>query len=217
MDKGQKQLLDTYLRKRDITQSQGDSWRYKYRIYETIYMLKNEMYDKVDPNKLDGSDITEILIKEPTLISLLKHYLKKLNVTKVKELLTVRPEFIQYMQQNARSPLLKLNEHSIYKLLLAQPSLIKSLVPEQIMHLMTPHAIEILTAHPETIDDLMMHVRRFDSEDLAIVLIKQPELAERLKPFMNKIDKVTAKMLAMNVPELKPYMDNIKRDNVTLE
>jgi hypothetical protein len=217
MDKGQKQLLDTYLRKRDITQSQGDNWRYKYRLYETIYMLKNEMYDKVDPNKLDGSDITEILIKEPSLISVLKYYLKKLNVSRVKELLQVHPEFIQYMQQNARSPLLKLNEHSIYKLLLAQPTLIKSLTPEQIMHLMTPHVIEILTAHPETLDDLMMHVRRFDSEDLAIVLIKQPELAEKLKPFMNKIDKVTAKMLAMNVPELKPYMDSIKRDNVTLE
>jgi hypothetical protein len=213
MDKPQKQLLDTYLRKRDIARSQGDSWRYKFQNYEIIYMLKNQMYDKVDPNKLDGSDITEILKTDPTLISELKYYLKKLNVSRVKELLGVRPEFVQYMQQN----LLKLNEHSIYKLLLAQPSLIKSLTQEQIMHLMTPHTIEILSAHPETVDDLMMHVRRFDGEDLAIVLIKQPQLAEKLKPFMNKIDKVTAKMLAMNVPELKPYMDNIKRDNVTLE
>ena len=176
-------------------------------------MLKNEMYDKVDPNKIDGTDIVEILIKEPSLISVLKYYLKKLNVSRVKELLDVRPEFVPYMKEN----LLKLNEHSIYKLLLAQPSLIKSLTSEQIMHLMTPHTIEILSAHPETIDDLMMHVRHFDGEDLAVVLIKQPQLAEKFKPFMSKIDKVTAKMLAMHVPELKPYMDNIKRDNVTLE
>jgi hypothetical protein len=217
MDKGQKQLLDTYLRKRDIANGQGNDWHHRFQIYEVIYMLKNEMYDKVNPNKIDGSDMVEILIKEPSLISLFKHYLKNLNISRIKDLLQVHPEFVQYMPQNARSPLLKLNEHSIYKLLLAQPILIKSLTPEQIMHLMTPHVIEILTAHPETLDDLMMHVRRFDSEDLAIVLIKRPELAEKLKPYMNKIDKVTAKMLAMNVPELKPYMDNIKRDNVTLE
>ena len=213
MDRAQKQLMDTYLRKREIASTQGDSWRYKFQIYEIIHMLKNEMYDKVDPNKLDGSDLTEILIKEPSLISVLKYYLKKLNVGRVKELLTVRPEFVQYLQQN----LSKLNEHSMYKLLLAQPSLIKSLTPEQIMHLMTPHTIEILSAHPEIVDDLMMHVRHFDGEDLAVVLIKQPQLAEKFKPFMSKIDKVTAKMLAMHVPELKPYMDNIKRDNVTLE
>jgi hypothetical protein len=213
MDKGQKQLLDTYLRKREIANSQSNNWHHKFQNYEVIYMLKNEMYDKVDPNKIDGADLTEILINEPSLISVLKHYLNKLNIGRTKELLTHRPEFVQYMQTN----LSKLNEHSIYKLLLEQPSLIKSLTPEQIMHLMTPHTIEILSAHPETIDDLMMHVRRFDGEDLAIVLIKQPQLAEKLKPFMPKIDKVTAKMLAMHVPELKPYMDNIKRNNVTLE
>lgn len=217
MDKTQKQLLDTYFRKRDIANGQGNNWHHRFQIYEVIYMLKNEMYDKVNPNKLDGTDIVEILIKEPSLISVLKHYLKNLNISRVKDLLAVRPEYVQYFPQNARSPLLKLNEHSIYKLLLAQPSLIKSLIPEQIMHLMTPHVIEILAAHPETLDDLMMHVRRFDSEDLAIVLVKQPSLAERLKPFMSKIDKNTAKVLSMNVPELKPYMDNIKRDNVTLE
>lgn len=75
MNKSQRQLTDTYFRKRKIAGDQNILSRYKN--YEFNYLMKNI---PININKFSSHDIPYILKDQPSLISYFKDRLDELKV-----------------------------------------------------------------------------------------------------------------------------------------
>lgn len=145
MDKRQKELIDTYLRKRDIAGKGSNS--YGHKKYEIAYLIMNDMYDisrirfvirfiipsliisqpklvgKFDLSKLNDIEIMEILFAHHYLIDYFKPYLFKINdgddIANVISTLSEYDDLIKYFD------LSKLTNENINQILKYTPTLAK--------------------------------------------------------------------------------------------
>jgi len=147
MDKTQRQLIDTYFRKRNIARKQN--YKYNYTDYELIYVVNNNLsinqlsvsdiaslliirpslvdkLDKSDLNKLDNDYIQWILQHQPSLIDKLD--LSKLEGNNMSMILIKQPQLVD------KFDLSKLNGYDILKILLPQPKLVHHLKSLEIFH-----------------------------------------------------------------------------------
>ena len=94
MDKAQKSLVDTYLRKRKIAIEQPNVFRtYLYRDYEIAYLIINDMYDI---SNIQRANIVSLILHQPKVIT--KFDLSKLNYIEIMEILFEHHNLIDYFK-----------------------------------------------------------------------------------------------------------------------
>jgi len=98
MDKGQKQLLDTYFRKRQI--AMRESLEYELRIWELSYMANHDMIKPGMALHLDDSQTAAILMRSPQAAPALTEYINDLNYNSMlsMEVIVRHPELIKYFE-----------------------------------------------------------------------------------------------------------------------
>ena len=92
IDKAQKQLIDSYFRKRVIADPQG--YDYRFKSYEKIYMLKTGVveFDKIRKS-LTGGDVSSIITDMPELrANLTKDEYRKMDDSDKANVFIKRPE-----------------------------------------------------------------------------------------------------------------------------
>jgi len=124
MDKVQKQLLDSYFRKREI--ATGD---YSYGMfgesggimpYELLELISS---NRVNPKKVSGNNISELLKYDPKLYNNEKFipYLEKMSLANISNLIQHRPEFIDIIDERYID---RLQSDSISLIIQKNPNLI---------------------------------------------------------------------------------------------
>ena len=86
MDKVQKQLIDTYFRKRNIANNQDT--QYEFESYEILYFINNNI--PFDLSTLSSNTIAGILVKQPSLIN--EFDLSKLSYYQITFILKHQPQ-----------------------------------------------------------------------------------------------------------------------------
>jgi hypothetical protein len=96
MDKSQKQLVDTYFRKRQI--AMRESYDYVLRTWELAYMANNNMIIPGMGLHLDDSQTAALLMKSPQAAPALTDYIDDLNFNSMltMEVLVRQPSLIKY-------------------------------------------------------------------------------------------------------------------------
>lgn len=181
MDKAQRQLIDTYFRKRAIAAETEDD-EYELTVYELIYLLEN---NKVGVNDLKDSEISIILIKRPDLFEKIasEKNINELKFRHIFEIMIARPELIDrfdFEKINNYHSFHSENGERLVKLLISHPELIDRF-PTNIFSDST--VIELITNQPKFINRF---INRFESEKWNVASIIKilrtfPELIDKFK------------------------------------
>jgi hypothetical protein len=196
MDKAQKQLVDTYFRKRAMATEQGSGMH--FHPYEINYELKTgakdinnlprktlvsmlinfpQWFDKVErPNILNDFELGVLLSAQPQLIDKFKpERIHVLGDTPIAIILSKQPQLVD------RFDLSVLDHKDIADILSNQPSLYDKLGSNKFDHI---DIAKVLEKQPSLADKFNLDL--LDHLDLIMILNDQPELRDKLKPYMYK-------------------------------
>ena len=152
MNKKQKQLIDTYFRKREI--AVGVSF-VDFEQYENVFLMmqgKKPIIGEISDNALD-------LIMNPHNINNLKHHINELSGYDVSKILIYHPFLIDDL------PIETLNQYDISYILNNQPSLVHKLPVET---LNSYNVSRILLTNSSLVDDLPLE--NMDNDDIRYLL-----------------------------------------------
>jgi len=173
MDKSQKQLVDTYFRKRGIANVQNTS--YEFEAYEILYLINNKI--PFDFSSLKAGTIADILVKQPSLVNKLD--LSKISYEesnsfdttyKINYILKYQPQLIDYIDISG------FDGYHIADLLIIQPLLIDKV---DLSILNDENITDILKEQPKLINRLDLSI--LDDKHISEILKEQPQLAPYFK------------------------------------
>lgn len=143
MDKVQKQLIDTYIRKRGIANVQNI--QYEFETYEILYLINNNI--PFDLSTLRAGTIAGILVKQPSLVNKLDlsklSYEKNNSVDRIYSIIYIlkhQPQLFNYFDIS------NFDGYNIAELLIAQPLLIDKV---DISILNDENIVDILKQQPK--------------------------------------------------------------------
>ena len=211
MDKRQKQLIDTYIRKRTIASAQSD--RYTRTLKELQYMQSNgynlgEISHNesvlLDPSLYDQNDyygttsLTTLLSQIPELIA--KTDISKLNAYNRELIILKQPQYFDAVNANDFTP------HHIYAMILAHPSLVSKFTKEQLDSIEYYYIPMLLIAHPELL-------QYFDSNKIEgyrkiDIIAARPELLEKMD--LSNVSPYYIAQLISKSPQFYDHFSNVK-------
>ena len=228
IDKAQKQLIDSYFRKRVIADPQG--YDYRFKSYEKIYMLKTGVveFDKIRKS-LTGGDVSSIITDMPELrANLTKDEYRKMDDSDKANVFIKRPELAD--DENIMSLLFSnifIKEHVM------SGAVILSVLQHQPKFTRTKYFKEALEAriskfHPESISELLIkqpalaHEQNFlpilntlPPEYVVATLSKRPELADKFN--LKKLGTRDAIEMLVAQPQLADRLNLSKINKNDLE
>lgn len=156
MDKTQRGLVDTYIRKREIATGDNSYGMYGERgginPYELLYIINNNI---VNPEKVNGNNISELIKYNPKLYynDKVKPFLDKMSIGNISNLLQHRPEFMDVIDGN-------------------------------IINEMDGDSIALIVGkNPQLID--RFDLSKMKSNNVRDLLIKQPQFVDRFEKELN--------------------------------
>ena len=194
MDKSQKQLLDTYFRKRIIADPHG--YDYKLKSYEKIHMLRTGIveFDKIR-NTLNGADIQAIITDLPELRPKIGvREMNKLTDSDKATIFIKRPELADDVDGF---------QTLLYFVSKGEPVVYTSL---NLMILQKQPKFAGTEYFKKAFEQKLY---RFDPDLIAELLIKQPALAEQKNflPLLNKLTPEYIVALLAKQPQLADKFD----------
>jgi hypothetical protein len=159
MDKAQKELINTYFRKREIADKQSSL---NYELYEIIYAINNNIY--IDTSILSELDVINILKNNPQLIA--KFNLKRMGGYSIGKILRFQPQLVD------RFDLSKLSGEIVGELLIYQPQLIDKFDLQNVSY--SPFISEAIIENPKLIDNF--DLSKLNSGGIHAILRSQPQL-----------------------------------------
>jgi len=195
MDKVQKELLDTYFRKRRPI---AMSMEYGFSAEELKYLVDN---GTLDFNKLLPM---EQLSVNPDVAVRFKFTLRGMDSNEIVRVLVSYPRLYMYMNLD------NLSGAGMADLINKRPELVNRLPKSR---LDGSHISYVLRMHPELIDHLP--IAKMKGYEIYILLSSKPQLIDKVD--LNKIEWDYLEMLTDEHPKiapmLKPYMDKIIFDH----
>jgi hypothetical protein len=227
MDKSQRQLIDTYFRKRAIA---NEEVKYtQHEEYELNYMIKNNygidnlvsgdilyiilskgsippMLDKL-LNRLNSNDKSEILKKHPELIDRIDT--ENLDQFDIGHIITKRPELINFFAKD----LPRLTSSTIYGILSDQPELHTYFHPSRIN---SGEAQWLIGKYPDIMIDYY-GLANFDQDNIANILTRKPSLHKLFD--LDRLDERGLVKVLRYSPELidilKPYLHKLSVSSIS--
>lgn len=228
VDKAQKQLVDTYFRKRIIAEPHG--YDYRLKSYEKIYMLKTGIveFDKIR-NSLNGDDISAIITDMPELRTKIGvREMSKMNDNNKANIFIKRPELADDV--NGFQTLLYFvskGEPVVYtalnlKILKKQPKFTRTeyfkKAFEQKLYRFDPEIVaELLIKQPALADEknFIPLLSKLTPEYIVAVLAKQPQLADKFD--LKKLGAKDAVEMLVAQPQLANRLNLSKMNKNDLE
>lgn len=215
MDKRQKQLIDTYIRKRSI--ASWDSDHYPRTLKELQYMqangydLGNTSYVEgilLDPSQFNQKylgirDLSFILLHRPELID--RSDVSGLPTTNKVNILVKYPQYFD--QFNAHN----FAGYEIATILSAQPELVGKFTKQELAELDAYDVINALSEQPTLITYL--NVGKLGSYEKAELLMGRPELINKF--YVSDISSYAVVRLLIKHPHLYRYFSHLKFDYAT--
>ncbi len=170
MDKNQKTLLDTYLRKRKLTAN-----RLEYENYELEYTINNNI---IDLQNLTAENIVYICLYHPRLVTNLN--LKKLlnNNRKIIRILIKRPELFKILDSTLNLTSI-FNSRDIADAITNNADLINYLNTD---NLEGDGLVDVLQYNPDLIKNLIPNLDYLSIRNVRKILSEQPQL----KPYFTE-------------------------------
>ena len=210
MDKNQKTLLDTYLRKRTIASDQDSKYSRTYQ--ELQYMQKNGYkigdltYNEevaLDPSKYDqrrfyrSGDVFDILMQRPELIDKtdFKNILTGLRV----DLINKHPQYFDKMHD------VPFGEYAIRKILIQHPELINKFSKDEINSLDNHSVTSVLSKHIGLIK--YFNSSLLEDHDIYNIILNNPQAIKYLN--LTKLDAYYSGEIISVYPELFDWFKDI--------
>ena len=206
MDKVQKQLIDSYFRKRKIAREQ--SRHSKYEDFEIIYMVRNNM--PIDLLTLSSDEMCDILKQHPEYVEVLKPRLKFIRELEIAKILIMQPQLINYFDIS------RITGSYISMIIADQPELIDRFDLSKVMNAdkisndaedVSLNIARIVSKQPQLVDKF--DLTKVKGWHIYNILVEQPQLIDRFDLSKVKIGNKEVKRLLFHQPQLKPYFENL--------
>lgn len=217
MDKSQRQLIDTYFRKRRIAAKENSV--YNLESFELIYSLENNI---LSVNDLKDNEISRCLIKRPDLFEKINSEkdLNEMDFYYIKEIMISRPELIELFDFKK---IIEYHNFSAWnsgeqlvQLLVAYPELINKFPKNIFSNSMVK---DLITNQPKLLNIFINRIEseRWNANSIVDILNTFPKLKDRFKyAYLSPDDRL---YLLYYKPQLvdklfkfygKDHMDKIK-------
>lgn len=228
IDKAQKQLIDSYFRKRVIADPQG--YDYRFKSFEKIYMLKTGVveFDKIRKS-LNGDDISAIITDMPELrANLTKDEYRKMDDNDKANVFIKRPELaddesiqnILFSNIFIKGP--EISMPVILSILKHQPKFTRTnyfkKTVEARLYKSYPEVIsELLIKQPALADEqnFLPILSTLTPEYVVATLSKRPELADKFN--LKKLGTKDAMEMFVAQPELADRLNLSKMNKNDIE
>jgi hypothetical protein len=229
IDKAQKQLIDSYFRKRVIADPQG--YDYRFKSFEKIYMLKTGVveFDKIRKS-LNGDDISAIITDMPELrANLTKDEYRKMDDNDKANVFIKRPELADdegfqnlLFHMNGEKPIIFVS--LVMSILQKQPKFTRTNYFKKFVVL----AEKSQSIYPDAISDLLIKqpalaneenflplLNQLTPEYVVATLSKRPELADKFN--LKKLGTKDAMEMFVAQPELADRLNLSKMNKNDIE
>jgi len=215
MNKRQKQLINTYFRKREIAVNQniGHISNRNYTPYEESYVVYRKL-ETMPIKNLSYREWSTLLTHNPQFIDeFLKHIdLDVLDINNKFKILTYQPQFEELLNVNydAYDYNYGLNEDYLYNLLLKQPQFIDR-VDERVVAKLEPYKrYKIILQNPELYD--IITLRGISNSQHADLITKHPDLIHRFLEYfgesqLQKLGRYNIGNILLTHPDLYTLFD----------
>jgi len=207
MDKVQKQLIDSYFRKRNIAREQ--SRHSKYEDFEILYMVRNNM--PVNLLTLGSDEMSNVLRKRPEYIDELKPRLKFISNSDIVKILVMQPQLIKYFD------LSRIDGSYISMIIAEHPQLIDRFDLSKVMNAdniggnaddVSLNIARIISKHPQFVD--RFDLNKVKGWHIFAILRDQPQLIDMFDLTNLKVNNKDIKNLLFLQPQLKPYFEKFE-------
>ena len=224
MDKSQKQLLDTYFRKRIIADPHG--YDYKLKSYEKVYMLKtgvvefDELRKKLtreDFGKMNFDNKMRVFVKNPELaddetIQQMLYFISK-GKNMVFQSLTIgilvnQPRYADTKFFNdVVAPYL--DGDSVMQVLLKQPKLVQNKNFSKVLpHMSGDEVVAVIVKQPGIVG--YFNLNKLNIGQQIEILVGQPQLADKLN--LSKLNNNDIDDLIMMRPQLRTILNKYRHN-----
>ena len=229
IDKAQKQLIDSYFRKRVIADPQG--YDYRFKSFEKIYMLKTGIveFDKIK-NSLNGEDISAIITDMPELHAKIGvREFNKMNDSNKASIFIKRPELADdegfqnlLFHMNGEKPVIFVS--LVMSILLKQPKFTRTnyfkkfvVLAEKSQSITPEYIAELLIKQPALANEenYLPLLNKLTPEYIVATLSKRPELADKFN--LKKLGPRDAMEMFVAQPELADRLNLSKMNKNDIE